>query len=196
MWTRLLLAWGLLFGLMAAVPRDDYPAAARAVDFRGLPEYMRFGDMKTVPIIWKRCRELNAFYSFQDRNVILCYELLDLPVAQETRDGLIRYFLAHELAHAAIHQLDVPIVGSPEVAADELATLVLLILGYEDDLKVIVDLWDANRDPMVDYDQHLHAWQRRFNVLCLAAGKEDRPVYACNWKWRQAYGSWHRLIGL
>lgn len=196
---KLLVSWVLLLGLFASNTQaqqfDWYETYAKTINLGGLPGYMAFGGKRTE-IVWHKCGDPNASFVYgKGVYVVLCYELLDLPGSKMDRERLIQFYLAHELAHAAIYYYDIPITGSEEVAADELAATVLILLGKHDVIDYMVKFWGNNTDPMLDFDQHLHAWQRRFNIACLAMGENGNKILRCDDKWRRTLKTWTRLLG-
>ena len=102
--------------------------------------------------------------------------------------GNTEYVLLHELAHALIHDFDIPILGREEDAADTLATLVLLSKHHSSDpddkralamLLVATDawtvMWQKEREQNADFkfwDRHAISAQRYFNIVCLIYGSD------------------------
>ncbi len=102
--------------------------------------------------------------------------------------GNMEYVLLHELAHALIHDFDIPILGREEDAADTLATLVLLTKHHNSDrgdktfmtmLLVATDawtvMWQKEREQNADlkyWDRHAISAQRYFNIVCLIYGSD------------------------
>src|SRR6187399_1025462 len=87
-----------------------------------------------VRISLAQCGVANAFYNPTDRRITLCYELLvDLSrrfsadaEGKGVSSGAVNFVLVHELGHAVIHALDIPVLGREEDAADELAALIAI----------------------------------------------------------------------
>lgn len=143
------------------------------------------------------CGQKNAFYDPQRRVIVLCYEIADDIVQEfrydnltpEQRDkavmGAISFVLFHEVGHALVDVLDLPITGREEDVADQIATLALAnsdpMAAYwaaeywrqKDDLgdtgllKGIVGMF---RTPDQFADEHSFDEQRFFNVLCWTYG--------------------------
>ncbi len=152
-----LLTLALLCGAASAAPKDPYNLAPvlRVMDFKGVH----------TAVQWADCGELNAFYQPGTKTVTMCNELKPLG------GQVIRYVLAHELAHGVIGQRDLAYVGSPEWAADELAALMLtMIPGGADDVWA-GGMWfmDTGR-PENPYDDHLGDTRRGYNLACIAIG--------------------------
>jgi hypothetical protein len=141
------------------------------------------------------CGFPNAWY--QRPTLTICYEYLAeiraIAPLQTTPDGLTRddaivgqffYVVAHEMGHALFDQLDVPIFGRPEDAADGFATYMMLALGKKDARRLITGAAYSYRDylqsakvtvPLTAFaDDHSAPMQRYYNLLCLAYGADER----------------------
>lgn len=107
------------------------------------------------------------------------------------------FILFHELGHALIHELSLPVVGVEEDVVDEFAAIALIGLAGSDEMteaqrtamhRLVVDaalgfaaLWemkvagvggDATRLPY--WDEHGLDIKRFYNVLCIFAGSDTR----------------------
>src|SRR5689334_11108448 len=129
------------------------PAAPELQEFRSrLVEHQfldtlanRLSDSLVIPeditLAVGHCAEPNAAYEPSDRRVTVCYELvenLNEVFANDPGDeylvtGTIMFAMMHELAHALIDVLHLPITGRQEDAADQLATVLLLQQGAAGD---------------------------------------------------------------
>jgi hypothetical protein len=139
------------------------------------------------------CGGVNAWY--QRPTVTICYEYLEdirkLAQAVTASDGVTYddavvgqffYVVAHEMGHALFDQLDVPLFGRPEDAADGFATWMMLTLGKKDAYRLIMGAAYAYRDyisgaritvPLTAFaDDHSAPPQRYYNLLCLAYGAD------------------------
>lgn len=139
------------------------------------------------------CDASNAWY--QRPTVSICYEYLAdmsaLAPKVTTVDGLTRddvmvgqffYVVMHEMGHALFDQLDVPLFGRPEDAADGFATYMMLALGKKDARRIIMGAAYGYRDylmssnvtvPLTAFaDDHSAPMQRYYNLLCLAYGAD------------------------
>ena len=153
---RLLACWALLVLLMgSATPilppvymgdvSAAYAHALRGVDFT---------------ITWRRCGYVNAYYNPDTHRVTLCTELGEID------PGAARAIFVHELGHALIDQLHVPVTGLEEAAADEFAAWFFIRNGWNADLLALADLFgtDPTDDPR---DEHPSNARRRISLLCL-----------------------------
>jgi hypothetical protein len=136
------------------------------------------------------------FYNPEDNSITLPYEfpavvfnviIQSNPEATpkewgEAAGAVNSFILAHEFAHALIHNFELPVLGREEDAADGIATVVLL-KAEEGGLYAIdaAEFWEAfsgRQDPpdLAEYaDNHSFDRQRADNILCWVAGS-DEPV--------------------
>lgn len=145
--------------------------------------------------VFRNCGEINAFYDPKTREVIMCYELLSMlsdTAARNSNDadsngqfvlGAAFFFFLHELGHALVDQLDLPITGKEEDAVDEIATLIMLAGDEEDSggqgaQMVAAAAFQfkemaATRQSMTDlvfWDEHSLDAQRMYGILCMIYG--------------------------
>ena len=106
------------------------------------------------------------------------YDSLEFYVLANTQ-----FTLLHELGHALIHTLQLPVLGREEDAADTLAIAGLLIADKEklepnllERLIVISDEWllewNENEDQPAYWDSHSLEIQRFYNIVCLIYGSD------------------------
>jgi hypothetical protein len=89
----------------------------------------------------------------------------------------------HEMGHALVNELHVPVLGREEDAADSFATLAMLEEGTEFSINVLVqaargwfllDRRDRKLGEMLSfYDEHGLDQQRAYAVVCLMVGSND-----------------------
>ena len=135
------------------------------------------------------------FYNPEDNSITLPYEFPAVVFGVITQSnpqgtptewgeaaGAVNSFiLAHEFAHALIHNFELPVLGREEDAADGIATVVLL-KAEEGGLYAIdaAEFWEAfsgRQDPpdLAEYaDNHSFDRQRADNILCWVAGSDER----------------------
>jgi hypothetical protein len=118
----------------------------------------------------------------------MCYELVSYflavfrPHATSAEQvgavtmGAIVFTFFHELGHALVHHLELPVTGREEDASDQVATLILLEAG-DDGVAMALSgaRWfgllakeNAQRTPF--WDEHGLDGQRFYNVICLVYG--------------------------
>jgi hypothetical protein len=96
-----------------------------------------------------------------------------------------QFVLFHELGHALMHTLKLPVLGREEDAADTLAIAGLLIGDIEqlqqkllERLIVISDEWllewDENENQSTYWDTHSFEIQRFYNIVCLIYGSDPQ----------------------
>lgn len=160
---------------------------------------------KTLRLIMKQCPRSGmptpaAFYDYDEYSLTICYQLFaDLKLAasttvpggsndlfatpQEAIVGGLIGVVVHEAARAAFDMLEVPILGSDEDAADQLAGLIGLQFGPDVARAVIKGtylLWNtydhsmrARNQPYNFASRSSLAPQRADNILCIAYGGQS-----------------------
>jgi Putative metallopeptidase len=109
-----------------------------------------------VPVVFKECGDVNAFYDPEAQEISLCWELVEYyagmflseeQTEEEAQEGgeavagatLFTFF--HELGHALIDLYDLPVTGREEDAVDQLATMILLEGGEEGEMAALNGAW-------------------------------------------------------
>jgi hypothetical protein len=97
--------------------------------------------------------------------------------------GNMLFVILHEMGHAAITQLSIPVLGRPEDAADSFAAVGLIRIGSTFTQRVLADAakgWFLNdrRDVATDdtvafYDEHGLDQQRAYQIVCFMVGSDD-----------------------
>ena len=131
--------------------------------------------------------------------------------------GGAAFVLIHEIAHALIDVLELPITGREEDAADDFAAVV--VLGYSHDpdaVRATADFFhalddrgdSAHRDVTEFMDEHSLSIQRFYSLTCrlygadpeghahIAAttGMSERRLAGCPEEWARVAGNWYRII--
>ncbi|GAK61126.1 hypothetical protein U27_01024 [Candidatus Vecturithrix granuli] len=137
-----------------------------------------------------------AYYNPAEHEVVLSYEFaalifevfadapydiyLDSPenVAAATIDTL-EYVLFHEVGHALVHVLDIPITGREEDAVDALSAVMLVeVLEEPDILTSAADFYDLismSKQEISDeelWNEHALDEQRYYNLVCWCYGND------------------------
>lgn len=174
-----------------------------------------------VTLTFAECGESNSFYRPEDRTVIVCFELVeeldhlfedDRDRARAVDDALL-FTTLHEVGHALVGVLDLPVTGREEDAVDQLAALIL-VDGTEDGDEAAVNGVrglpdDEALDDLAFADEHALNGQRFYNVLCLVYGQDPdaHPEWAsdgtlpearaerCPDEYAQTHAAWQRLLG-
>jgi Putative metallopeptidase len=105
----------------------------------------------------------------------------------EFASGNMLFVLLHELGHAVITQMGLPVLGRIEDAADTFAVLMLLRMGSDFSHRVLVDAAEgwflaARRDEKTGhgvafYSEHALSEQRAYQIVCIMVGS-DRDRFA------------------
>jgi len=136
---------------------------------------------------WEDCGEDNAWY--MSGEITLCNELRELD------PGVVRFAFAHEYSHAIIHQLHIPFTGSEEVAADELAAVVLGVNGHADELMQAALYWYNREDDANPWDPHPSNLQRFYTLGCYALESAGLDSVRCDsGAWVRAIHTWTVLL--
>jgi hypothetical protein len=149
-----------------------------------------------VTLTMNECGQPNAFYRPEQRTIVLCYELLE-DVGNSVRTdfrgssfetmgdvvgGTLMFVTFHELGHALVHVLDVPIFAREEDVADAISTY--FMLHFQNRMSAIVGAgWFNDRGAAQLTNQqfgneHSLGPQRKFNVMCLAVGNDPTTFSA------------------
>jgi hypothetical protein len=151
----------------------------------------RFQMPKNIPIKLTECDEVNAFYSPGEGSISFCYEMLAYLANAFVRDGVwtqeqqedvlgaVRFILMHEIGHALVDLLDLPVTGREEDVADQLA-VVMLVEGGEKGANAALAGASALQPASTSFDdtdfadEHSLGPVRLFNVACWIYGSEPR----------------------
>ncbi len=150
-----------------------------------------------VPITFVDCGVANAFYNSETQSVIMCYEMIieaynvyvalgmegeDLSIAIANLTFSIMY---HEIGHALVDILELPITGREEDAVDQFSVVSLLVfeeLGQEA-LINFAQFWgglamssENNLEDMSFWGEHSLSSQRFYDILCLAYGSDTENL--------------------
>jgi Putative metallopeptidase len=146
-----------------------------------------------IYISFRNCGGPDAFYTEEDREITICHEiiagyyvLLSETVKNETElqeavgDAIMSLTL-HEVAHALIDTLALPITGREEDAADQFSTLILIkrfprgerkVLNAARMYKILSNFEIHNK---ADYwDEHSFDAQRYYDTICLVYGHNPK----------------------
>lgn len=154
---------------------------------------LRLNDSLKIPtdirLATAHCAEPNASYDPETNRVALCYELFQVLSAKFENEvggdflvsGTLVFALMHELGHALIDVLELPIVGREEDAVDQLATILLLNQGATGDSLAFGAVgWlalNARASPLDELafaDDHGLDRQRVYNIICWIYGRDPQ----------------------
>jgi hypothetical protein len=153
-----------------------------------------------LSLVMAECGQPNAFYQRDKKAIILCYEFFDDIVSGLLRDfgkrvpratltnmagGLLAFVYLHELGHALVNLLNLPVLGREEDAADQIATYLLLqSTNFQQLTDGFVAVHWFNRKKTFFYtrrhyaDEHSLGPQRQFNIACWAYGSNPQQFLA------------------
>jgi hypothetical protein len=199
--------------------QDDFRQAHFLEDVADwMNDYVRVP--KDVTLTFAQCGESNSYYEPKDRTVTVCFELVDeldqMFAADSDReqsvDDALLFTTLHEVGHALVNVLDLPITGREEDAVDQLASLILVDGAEDGDEAAINGVRGLPDDDQLDdlafADEHALNGQRFYNVLCLVYG-QDPDAYAdwtkdgtlpperadrCPEEYEQTRASWNKLL--
>lgn len=115
--------------------------------------------------------------------------LKDMPPAflreiAEFTTGNMLFVTLHEMGHALISDLGLPVLGREEDAADQFAAVAMIKMGTAFTHRTLVNatkgwLFSDRRDrqngePVAYYDEHGLELQRAYNLVCLMIGSDPR----------------------
>ena len=182
-----------------------------------------------ITLTFGECGEANAFYDPEKQRVTMCYELIeslyeifhDQEDNQDELDdavaGATIFIFFHELGHALVHVLDLPITGREEDAVDQLSLFVLTD-GTDSGEKAALDgarsfaLEGGEEGTTIDdlefWDEHSLNQQRFYNIICGIYGQNPKKYAGlvgqkilpksraarCESEYQQIERSWIKLL--
>jgi Putative metallopeptidase len=155
-----------------------------------LPELARkIADPRVrIDVRLTHCGFENAFYNPLDETIVFCAEML------EHAPGAVRFFLAHEIAHAYVVQLGLPTTGSDEVSADELAAYLLIRAGLGDDLEDAAQFFASQPGEIPSFDDHPGNMQRAWTLGCLGLNARGLTRPFCRNDLARVQRNWARIL--
>ncbi|MCB1041769.1 MAG: hypothetical protein KDC35_02455 [Acidobacteria bacterium] len=185
-----------------------------------------------VSVGFGECGQVNAFYNPETKTIVLCMEMLDYligafaqmyddeAVVYEAAMGAYTFIMHHELGHALVDVLDLPVTGRQEDAVDQLSATLFLLDANPETAQIVIDaalffLHQAGKDeentesyadiPFVS--QHSLNPARFYNLICWVFGSnpevywefvgEDLPegrAAQCPGEFRRFSDAWLRIM--
>lgn len=145
-----------------------------------------------VGLVAVQCDMTNAFWSPDNKAIIVCYEMLEILIDAFRRDinnqqeladtvfGALEFIFYHELGHALIDIFEIPSTGREEDAVDQFSTLFLLdtdvgiasaLSGASFFYKIAESSGGSVQD-LAFWDEHSLNQQRFYNIVCLVFGSD------------------------
>lgn len=140
-----------------------------------------------VRIRLTECDESNAYYDAEQREVQMCIELVedmantldgqfeDDDFEADALSGAFVGMLLHEVGHALVDVLEIPITGREEDAVDQLSAWILIESGEADAVLGAAATYygDDSGVGAEDFaDEHSLNSQRYFNMVCWVYGSD------------------------
>ncbi len=144
----------------------------------------------SISVEYRDCGFWNAYYYPSAKKVVICNELF------ASGTGVVQFVTAHEMAHAIIHQLALPIPGSEEAAADELAAMALAVTGR---LQAVLDMavfYAEHPGTESVRADHQSNNKRGWVLVCYGAGAEEGATGNCADRYKKALRVWGRLLAI
>ena len=154
-----------------------------------------------VEILNKECGEINAYYSYDKKQIVLCYEYIDYVFElYHYYDGDLDYItnygysiilntFYHEIGHALIDIYDIPISGLEENVVDQFSAYMLsltigdddtlsgldimLYNGYGYELEEALFIENGGVHSNAHSDVHGLDTQRKYNMYCWTYGADQ-----------------------
>ena len=182
---------------------------------------------RDVAVKLEDCDEPNAYYSNEDHSIVVCYQLIEmfeagfdrrLDADDEVIDATLNatlFTFFHELGHALVHELDLPVTGKEEDAVDQLATLVLLQEGADGATTALdgaesflLHADESGVDDLPFWGEHSLDEQRFYNIVCLVYGSDpdkheglvesdalpEERAEICPAEYQQISRAWSKLL--
>jgi hypothetical protein len=179
---------------------------------------------RSVSVRLIECGESNAYYDPGAYEVQMCLELMedmagvldgqfeDASVESDALTGAWMGTLLHEVGHALVHVLDLPITGREEDVVDQLSAWMLISAGDADAVLGYAATYYTESGEVGAADfAGVHALneQRYFNLLCWAYGSDPEAAGELTASWElpaeraelcadeyaQMDRAWSRLLG-
>jgi hypothetical protein len=181
-----------------------------------------------IDICFKDCHAPDAYYDDETCQIVLCYQLIDdfhdlfsrkvrnrSKVNEAVKGAMAATFL-HELGHALVDVLHLPITGKEEDAVDQLSTLILInniedgevmALDSARSFKLYAD--EEKGEEKLYWDEHSLDEQRFYDTICMVYGyNPDKYEYLvmdgtlpwvradmCPEYYDKIRSSWKKLLG-
>lgn len=181
-----------------------------------LNEYFPVPRRVTIEIA--ECGRASSYYDDRRPAVGICYELVERLAEEmmssgdsdgsETFAGAFAYILLHQVGHALIDQMDLPVTASPEAAADQLAA-VMASFSPEDAGNALMGVF-ALRDMALPWEDAGEISVRRAqDMACLLYGSDPdtfawvveegdlpaRRAEGCEEEFEEVRDEWISMLG-
>ena len=148
-------------------------------------ERIEFPGEVTIKVV--ECGEDNAFYNPEDASISICYEFLQHAIAMQDEENIPKrekllhaagFTFLHEMGHAIVDKLKIPITGKEENAVDELAMVILMsdtsdatyYAAIEGAMQFYRDALEEDLRKYPYYDTHAPSIERYYDMLSIIVG--------------------------
>lgn len=143
--------------------------------------------LKDVPVVFRDCGEVNAFYEPNNKRIIICYEIADYllknvislfsgkpDLASDAYHQAMAFVFFHEVGHAYVDLADKETTGLDEDVADQISTYLMWALDFESVSTIggLVFFQLDNDTPLDIWDDHSPDAKRLANLACWSYGAE------------------------
>lgn len=178
---------------------------------------------REVGVRFAECGESNAYFDPEAMEISMCVELLadmdqtlseSYPDEDQRADAVAGAFIAilmHEVGHALVAVLELPITGREEDAVDQLSAWVLIEADMADAVLSSAETYYTAEQEAGDEDlagEHALDKQRYFNMVCWVYGSQpdafthlikewelpESRAEQCEAEYAQLNRSWTRLL--
>ncbi|OLP17369.1 hypothetical protein BST81_16345 [Leptolyngbya sp. 'hensonii'] len=145
---------------------------------------------RNVRVILKECGVTNAFYRPSQHSITICYDLTEYFIDLFKKNGKTDYKAGemamyatvftffHEVGHMLTSELDLPITGKEEDAADQFSTLLLSKSDVGERSALAAASWfnyaTGPTTRAAFMDEHSLDQQRLYYIVCLLYGDEPK----------------------
>ena len=147
---------------------------------------------RSVAVRLSQCGNVNASYSPRQGTITMCYEMLNhlanifvrdgqwTQAQAEAVDGAVNFIMYHEVGHALVDVMDLPVTGREEDAVDQLATYILIGSGEKGAQAAFNGILAVQPGQNAvfnnsDYaDEHSLGPVRLFNIACWVYGSDPQ----------------------
>ncbi|MGD1900169.1 MAG: DUF4344 domain-containing metallopeptidase [Phormidesmis sp.] len=192
---------------------------------------LRLNDVYALPepitLNQAECGMVNAFYSPNDRQITMCYELTDYffelfaaqrqpgdPPIELPTISTLAFVMLHELGHAFIDILDVPVLGREEDAVDQFSAVLLAQTGGGRATAEAAATWfylssqQQNPANIPYWGEHSLDLQRFHSIVCMLYGSSpeeyaglmqglnipERRQAMCQQEYANALENWDEIL--
>lgn len=156
-----------------------------------------------IGLRFSECEEANAYFSAEDMEITMCIELLadmdetlseSYPDDDDRAEAVAEAFTAtvlHEVGHALVSVLEIPITGREEDAVDQLSAWVLIEADMGEAVLSTAETYytaEEEADHETLADEHSLNQQRYFNMVCWVYGSnpDDNEELLEEWELPEA----------